>query len=120
MVRDFTVHRRAVGSIRWPGVTDVRNMNLDEIVSIEHMEIFVYPSGTERPMVGDGLNKPAFVTLHGVFPFDDARNEFVKDPEAIKIMEFPKYVEEQTELMPAQFITYDNLRGTWVFKVNHF
>jgi nuclear pore complex protein Nup98-Nup96 len=44
-VRDFTVVREGMGSIMWPGITDIRGLGLDEIVSIDNNEVCVWGGG---------------------------------------------------------------------------
>lgn len=69
VVEDFTVVHDGFGEVTWPGLTDVRDLNIDEAVKIENKAIEVYPASyTEKtgngvPDVGVGLNKPALVTL---------------------------------------------------------
>lgn len=63
-VEDFTVIREGYGEVTWPGLTDVRGLNVDEVVKIEDKSIEVYPSSVGVvPELGVGLNKPALVTL---------------------------------------------------------
>lgn len=68
-VEDFTVIRDGFGEVVWPGLTDVRGLNVDQVVEISDKSIEVYPEGyTERtghevPEVGVGLNKTALITL---------------------------------------------------------
>jgi len=42
-VKDFTVCHRLHGSVKWEGLSDVRSLNLDKIVFLEHGRIEVYP-----------------------------------------------------------------------------
>ena len=67
-VQDFTLIRDGYGSIEWPGYTDVRDLDLNLIVSIENKAAEVYgprwvESGNTEPPPGTGLNKHAIVTL---------------------------------------------------------
>lgn len=59
-VRKFTVTNLHSGQITWE--TDVRGLNLDKLVVINHETVTVSPDGQTHPMC-QGLNKPAVVTL---------------------------------------------------------
>lgn len=61
LVENFTVGRTGYGNIFFPGLTDVMNMNLDEIVFFRHKEVIVYPNDAKKPPLGQGLNKKAQV-----------------------------------------------------------
>lgn len=39
-VENFTVSLRGVGSIQFLGLTDIRNLDIDELVQINHREVF--------------------------------------------------------------------------------
>jgi nuclear pore complex protein Nup98-Nup96 len=66
----FTIFRPNIGAIEWEGLTDVRYLDLDRLVTIEPKMIGVYEGleHPEKPEIGQGLNKPALVTLFNVFP----------------------------------------------------
>ena len=62
-VRDFVVGRQGYGSIKFLGETDVRGLDLESIVEFNNREVIVYKDDSEKPPVGEGLNKAAVVTL---------------------------------------------------------
>lgn len=45
-------------------------MNQDEIVQIRRKEVHVHPGNTNIPPVGQGLSKPAKITLHRILSID--------------------------------------------------
>jgi hypothetical protein len=47
-IPEFTI-RNDFGQIKWNGLTDVRNLNLDEIVTISELCSEVYPSNVVKP-----------------------------------------------------------------------
>ena len=50
--------------------SDIRGLNLDDIVTFEKKAVTVYPEQGiyPKPPVGEGLNKPATITLLHVLP----------------------------------------------------
>ena len=75
-----------------------------QVVRIERLKVVVY-EGT-KPRVGSGLNVPATITLEGMFPKPgESRHDYIKR------------LKRQVGM---DFVTYDPITGTWVFKVMHF
>ncbi|KAL0441684.1 UNVERIFIED_CONTAM: Nuclear pore complex protein [Sesamum radiatum] len=62
-VQDFVVGRVGYGHVKFIGETDVRCLDLDSIVKFNRCEVVVYEDDSSKPLVGEGLNKPAEVTL---------------------------------------------------------
>ena len=119
-VIDFEVGREAIGSVTFPGVTNVKSLNLDEIVFFEPKEISLYPVESEKPPVGSGLNKKARVCLLNVFPVDKRTRETISDPDELRRRKYDLKVKRMCEKMDAQFVSFDVEDGTWVFEVEHF
>ncbi|CAF0852273.1 unnamed protein product [Brachionus calyciflorus] len=120
IVDNFAIGRVDYGCITYPGLTNLKNMNLDEIIHIRRKEVHVYPDDTKKPAVGQGLNKPAEVTLHRIWPSDKQTRMPITDPNRIINMGYNKKIEKATIEMGAQFIDYDPVTGSWTFKVKHF
>ena len=109
-VEHFVIGHFGRGSVTWPGVVDVRFLDIDSTVSFEERSVAVYPIDEEKPAIGMGLNKPAVVELR-VVP---------KNLEKAKSVEH-EYVQKMravTAGMGAEFISYD--LEYWRFKVPHF
>lgn len=51
-VPNFTVGRRNFGTVRWLQPADVRGLNLESTVSIDHGAVSVYPSADDKPPQG--------------------------------------------------------------------
>ena len=105
-VPSFLVGREGFGSVRWDGPVDlsaVRADDLFDIVRITRGEVAVYDgrASATKPPRGSGLNRPATVTLLGVFP------------EAIERLE--AYAKDGST-----FVSYDPAAGAWTFRVRHF
>jgi hypothetical protein len=81
----------------------VRADDLFDIVRITRGEVAVYDgrASATKPPRGSGLNRPATVTLLGVFP------------EAIERLE--AYAKDGST-----FVSYDPAAGAWTFRVRHF
>ena len=111
-VSNFSVERAGVGKIEWQGAVDVRNANLDSLVVIEPKSIQVYHEEEEnntKPAVGTKLNRPAVLTMYGIFPREGS--------DAAK---FAQKIESSTAKMGADLIDYDHDSGVWVLLVKHF
>ena len=58
------------GFVEFIGETDASSLDLQEIVKFRRFSCSVYPPHVElaglKPPVGQGLNKPAFITFFGV------------------------------------------------------
>mmetsp|Transcript_1191 Transcript_1191/g.2551 ORF Transcript_1191/g.2551 Transcript_1191/m.2551 type:complete len:1749 (+) Transcript_1191:347-5593(+) len=111
-VSNFSVARTGVGKVEWEGAVDVRGANLDRIVVIDGKAVSIYTEEEEegrKPEVGTKLNRPAILTLEGIFPPDP------NDPD-----KFVKKVTRQTAKMGAELISYDPAIGQWILRVKHF
>lgn len=77
-VSSFTIARRVegriIGSVEWKDV-DLTYVNFDDCVFIEEGEITVYNEYCYKPSVGDKLNRRCKVTLYGVIPDEEEREE---------------------------------------------
>lgn len=111
-VKDFTVGRLGYGYVRFIGETDVRWLDLDQIIKVNRHEIIVYGNEGTKPEVGQGLNKPAEVTL------------IVQIGSSIDDVEYLTKIERKlkviTERQGAEFILFDPLKGEWKFLAQHF
>lgn len=111
-VQNFTVGRVGYGHIKFLGETDVRWLDLDQIVKFNRHEVVVYNDDSEKPALGQGLNKAAEVTLmlQMRLPVSNAaRHEMIE-----------KKLRRSTERQGARFISFDAFSGEWKFVVPHF
>ena len=116
-VEDLVIGREGVGHVTFHGKTDCRGLldQLSQILSIQPGEIIVYPDATLKPDVGQGLNKPASVQLHGCMPKCQTRLTDTRAQQRYK-----QRVAEMTREKGAIFEDYDPVDGTWKFRVPHF
>ncbi|XP_022108489.1 nuclear pore complex protein Nup98-Nup96-like isoform X2 [Acanthaster planci] len=119
-VEDLTIGRVGYGSVFFPGVTNLANMNLDEIVHFRRKEITVYPDDTHKPSVGERLNKKAEVTLDRTWPTDKTTRKPITDVERLITLNYEDKLEKATAKLGAKFIEYRPETGSWVFQVQHF
>jgi len=112
-VKNFVVFRPGVGQIKWEGDTDLRNLNLDDVVVIENRMISVYDDleETEKPPRGTALNKSAVVTLYQISP---------KNITAESIEKFEKKLQKNCSKNGSEFLHYDVDLEEWMFRVTHF
>ena len=65
-VQDFEIYNE-YGSIYFPGKTNIKGLNIDNIIRIEPYLVSVYKIQPElKPKIGEGLNKKANITLKNI------------------------------------------------------
>ncbi|KAL1141252.1 hypothetical protein V6Z11_A11G016000 [Gossypium hirsutum] len=117
-VKDFVVGRHGYGSIKFLGETDVRRLDLESLVQFNNREVIVYLDDSKKPPVGQGLNKPAEVTLLNIKCFDkETRQQYTEGP---RVEKYKNMLKRKAEEQGAEFLSYDPIKGEWRFKVNHF
>lgn len=107
MIDNFEVCRHGYGSIKWPGITDVRGLDLDRIVSIDRGTVTLHADDSQAP-VGMVLNKAAVISLK-------VKRAARTPEEAGKLQERIKHLTERAGHI---FISYD--LDTWIFSVPDF
>jgi nuclear pore complex protein Nup98-Nup96 len=109
-VEHFQIGQYGIGSVTWPGLTDVRFLNIDDLIIFRKGAVTLFPDEDLKPPVGTGLNKTAIIEL-----FVRPKNlELAKKYES-------RYVDEMrklTEKNGAEFLSYD--LDAWRFRVEHF
>lgn len=117
-VSDFAVGIEDIGEVVWDDETDVRDVMLDDVVVIVPREICVYPDDTIMPPIGQKLNKPARVQLHGIWKMDKKTRRAVKDTSAAAAI--VRRLKVHCEREGLVFLGYDVRSGTWSFRAEHF
>ncbi|CAI9772602.1 unnamed protein product [Fraxinus pennsylvanica] len=117
-VKDFVVGRHGFGSIKFFGETDVRRLDLESLVQFNNREVIVYMDETKKPPIGQGLNKPAEVTLLNIKCFDKKTGE--QYTEGLRIEKYKELLKRKAEDQGAEFVSYNPVKGEWKFRVNHF
>ncbi|GFP92548.1 nuclear pore complex protein nup98a [Phtheirospermum japonicum] len=117
-VKDFVVGRHGYGSIKFFGETDVRRLDLESLIQFNNREVIVYMDESKKPPVGQGLNKPAEVTLLNIKCFDKKTGQqFTEGP---RIDKYKEMLKRKAEDQGAEFVSYDPIKGEWKFRVSHF
>ncbi|CAO2192359.1 unnamed protein product [Urochloa humidicola] len=117
-VPDFTVGRHGYGSVKFGGETDVRKLDIASIVEFNNREILVYRDESKTPPVGQGLNKPAEVTLLNVKCVDEKTGlQFTGGP---TVDRYKEILVQWTKEHGAEFVSFDPVKGEWKFKVKNF
>ncbi|KAK6923622.1 Nuclear pore complex protein Nup98-Nup96-like, autopeptidase S59 domain [Dillenia turbinata] len=117
-VKDFVVGRHGYGSIRFFGETDVRRLDLESLIQFDNREVIVYMDDSKKPPVGQGLNKPAEITLLNIKCFDKKTGQ--QYTEGPRIDKYKEMLKKKAEGQGAEFVSYDPINGEWKFRVNHF
>uniref|UniRef100_A0ACD5VSI5 Uncharacterized protein n=1 Tax=Avena sativa TaxID=4498 RepID=A0ACD5VSI5_AVESA len=117
-VRDFVVGRQGYGSIKFLGETDVRGLDLESIVEFNNREVIVYKDDSQKPPVGEGLNKAAVVTLLNIKC--ENRKTGVQYTEGPRVDKYKEILVKKAEEQGVEFISFDPVKGEWKFKVKHF
>lgn len=117
-VKDFVVGRHGYGSIKFMGETDVRRLDLESLIQFNNREVIVYMDESKKPPVGQGLNKPAEVTLLNIKCFDKKTGQqFTEGP---RIEKYKEMLKRKAGDQGAEFVSYDPVKGEWKFRVQHF
>lgn len=117
-VKDFVIGRLGYGHIKFAGETDVRRLDLESLIRFNNSEVIVYTDERKKPPIGQGLNKPAEVTLLNVKCIDKKTGkQYIEGPTVEKYKEMLK---KGAEEQGAEFVSYDPIKGEWKFKVRHF
>nr|GMC47009.1 nuclear pore complex protein NUP98A-like isoform X2 [Ipomoea batatas] len=117
-VKDFVVGRRGFGSIKFTGETDVEGLELDSLVQFNYHEVVVYMDDSKKLEVGEGLNKPAEVTLLNVKCINKKTGEEYNDGHLVD--KYKNLLIRKSAEQGAEFVSYDPVKGEWKFKVMHF
>ncbi|KAF5192240.1 Nuclear pore complex protein nup98a [Thalictrum thalictroides] len=117
-VKNFVIGRHGYGSIKFIGETDVRCLDLESLVQFNNREVIVYMDDSKKPPVGQGLNKPAEVTLLNIKCFDKKTGQ--QYTEGPKVEKYKEMLMKKAREQEAEFVSYDPLKGEWTFRVNHF
>ncbi|CAI9113906.1 OLC1v1014609C1 [Oldenlandia corymbosa var. corymbosa] len=107
-VLNFTVGRYGYGYVIFTGRTDVRWLDLDQIVKFRRHELVIYEDESTKPAVGEGLNKAAEVTL------------LVQTRKPIISSRIAEKLRLSTERQGAKFLSFNPSNGEWKFLVQHF
>jgi len=104
-----------IGSLQFHGATDIRGLDFTKHVLLAHGCVQVYPSASDKPPAGKGLNKRTTVTMLNCKPSLPVSQ---MTPEAVS--SYKEKVKQMTAKKQAKFVSYDIGSGVWKFEVEHF
>lgn len=107
-IKNFTIENE-FGKLVFEGETNVIKLNVEEIIQILHKEVVGYPEESKivKPCVGQGLNKPAELTLYK-FEVPGSRD---KAQDKIRKM---------CEKGEFTFVSYDQENCELIVRIKHF
>jgi len=119
-VRDLTVRKHGVGEVTFHGEIDLMRErrvleDLPRIIRLEQGEVVLYPESGSKPPEGEGLNRPATITLYQCMP--PSTGAF---PDSQSRVKYKERIAKMTEAKGAKFVDYDCDQGIWKFRVEHF
>jgi len=117
-IPSFIIGCKNKGAVEFESPTNVMNLNLDEIVKMNSRSIELYFDDMVKPPRGDGLNKPARLTIYDCWAIDKKNGGFKKDEQSCQIYE--KILREKCQKMGVEFVSYQSIDGAWVFRVEGF
>ena len=125
-VPNLCIGRKGFGELRYKEPVDLRNVVIDKVVQFGDKEIRVYmDDASAKPPPGEGLNKPAEITLFNVHKLEKGTEKIVRDKE--KVEAFKKKLRMRAEAQGAEFISYsqspssrNSKGGEYTFAVKHF
>lgn len=121
-VKDFRVGRIGVGEIQF-GNVDLSKVPLEKIIGdivvLEVRRATVYGDDTTvpKPSVGDGLNVPSVITLDNSWPRASGGRLPVFEKQGER---FNKHIKRLKRVENTEFVSYDDKKGRWTFKVEHY
>lgn len=89
-------------------------------VHIRHREIIIYQDDEVKPVLGEGLNRKATVTLDRVWPNDKTTKQPITNPDRIAATNFVVKLQRACAKLSTHFVDYRADTGSWVFNVDHF
>ena len=80
----------------------------------------VYPDDLPepKPAVGEELNKPAIVQMHGYWPKDKTTGDLIQDQQRLDRMNYAAKLHRLVAKIGGTFIKYRPETGTCIFKVS--
>lgn len=107
-VPNFIIGRAGYGQVRFLGNTDVRGIDLNEIVRFEKHYVVVYEDETCKPPVGHGLNKAAEVSL------------LLNPKDHLEPSILVEVLRCHARKQGSRFLSFNPVNGKLKFEVDHF
>ncbi|EOD13372.1 hypothetical protein EMIHUDRAFT_256845 [Emiliania huxleyi CCMP1516] len=118
-VEDFELSCPGLGSLVWPGVTDLRGLpgKLDGVVKFGSHEVLLYPDLPEalKPRPGEALNKRFIYTMENVWARDKRTGSYLTD--ARSVAAFRAQLQRKADKLGIRMLSYSHERGLWRVEV---
>ena len=122
-VHGLVVGRKGYGEVSWSSEpVDLSSLSsVDDlfggVVVIEEKQVQVYPEDydLQEPEIGQGLNRPATISIDQCWVKDKATREPIRDASHPRVKQHIAKLSKQPG-----FLSYAVDTGTWSFKVEHF
>ncbi|KAG2267806.1 hypothetical protein Bca52824_062361 [Brassica carinata] len=82
----------------------------------DFVEVIVYLDESKKPAVGQGLNKPAEVTLLNIKCIDKKTGKQFTEGERVE--KYKMMLKRKAEAQGAEFVSFDPVKGEWKFRSN--
>ncbi|KAL3538380.1 hypothetical protein ACH5RR_001746 [Cinchona calisaya] len=106
-VKDFVVGKLGYGSIKFSGEIDVRELNIASLFQFNYREVVVYMDYRKKPPIGQGLNRPAEVTLLNVECIDKTGEPCT---DGTKVEKYREMLKKKAEEIGAEMVYYDPIK----------
>lgn len=120
-VEDLTIRRPGVGEVLFHGtidlVADGLLQKLPQVLRLQPGEVVLYPEPGTKPPRGQGLNRPASISLLGCAPLGNGSGAFVDEESKTR---YRARIKKMTEAKGAKFLDYDCDLWVWRFQVDYF
>lgn len=124
-VSNLMIGRRGFGQISYNQPVDLSGLaNLGDILGnlivFDDRMVCVYPDEDSKAPEGEELNVPAIVQLENCAPKEKNTRKIITDTSNPFVLVHVAKLRSNVEQRGGKFITYDVIRGTWIFEVPHF
>lgn len=117
-VQNLTIKHPQHGTVKFLAPVNLSRC-LDKVldlIKIQKGYVVIYPDESLRPEYGDGINVPAEVTLHNVFPISKATGVEIRDPTSSAMNQ---HIQKLKNAPSTCFKEYDAITGDWVFTIQN-
>jgi hypothetical protein len=128
-IRNLEIEHKEFGSLHWLVPVDLSVFLTDDrpfrgldsiagnVVKFAKKMCIVYEDTDSKHARGEGLNKPAEITLYKCWPIDRSSRAPIVDPSNPRVQQ---QIEKLKAIPETEFKSFDTESGNWVFVVQHF
>ncbi|MES1902372.1 MAG: Nuclear pore complex protein Nup98-Nup96 [Paramarteilia canceri] len=120
IIEDLIIGREGYGMLKFPGKTNVMNLNIDRDIYFKKRKVSIYTDNTNKPPRGTALNKECNITLFNVYPASRKQKDIKVDLNERDLKLFIDKLKGECKRWDAKYVNYDYEKGSWSFIVKHF